>query len=547
MTQSFSFNLVDEPWIPCQWRESGEIEDLSLRQTLLHAHELLFIDGEVPPITAALYRLLLAILHDEFGPKNRDAWRELWAGEQWNSERVNRYLDENKPFFDLFDPERPFYQVAGMDKVENPAIRLLHHINSPTLFEHTLNDSGSFSPSQAARGLVSLQSFALAQGPPVRPAYDSTWTRDVIFVLKGSNLFETLMLNLIAYPYQRPIPTTPGDMPVWRMADPFKLKRSKPLGYLDYLTWQNRQIWLRPEIENEAVVVKRMMVLPGYKLEMEITTPDPFKLYFLDRKDGSYNAHRFTKDRSLWRDSVSLFSVHKIPKADESPNMIPPYTFRWVYGFREELARMGQIYQYDALGMATDRPPQNKVFFYRHEHMPLPLDYLEDEKLVHILQECMATAERAASELRWSTRKLAVLIHYPEMEEKLWKFVTQKVIESGIRAVLWEKLIKPQATKEKAKSVAKVVTDKWGIGRNYWAELENPFIRLTLDLPGNSDIAIQKWEKSIQFSARSAFNLAREFAGTSPKALRAIAISEQELNLGLHFTMHHLTPDTKEA
>jgi CRISPR system Cascade subunit CasA len=75
------FNLIDEPWIPCiPLQGDGTPQLFSLRETLTRAHELCEIYSDSPLTIAALHRLLLAILHDVFGPKDTEAWKELWQG-----------------------------------------------------------------------------------------------------------------------------------------------------------------------------------------------------------------------------------------------------------------------------------------------------------------------------------------------------------------------------------------------------------------------------------------------------------------------------------
>ena len=66
----YSFNLIDQPWIPCVLPH-GRMEDLSLRDTLLNAHKITAIFDQSPLVTAALHRLLLAILHRNFGPASQ--------------------------------------------------------------------------------------------------------------------------------------------------------------------------------------------------------------------------------------------------------------------------------------------------------------------------------------------------------------------------------------------------------------------------------------------------------------------------------------------
>ena len=65
---TISFNLIDEPWIPCIL--DGTRVELGLRDVLAQAQQLREIRGDSPLETASLHRLLLAVLHRIFGPKS---------------------------------------------------------------------------------------------------------------------------------------------------------------------------------------------------------------------------------------------------------------------------------------------------------------------------------------------------------------------------------------------------------------------------------------------------------------------------------------------
>lgn len=73
------FNLVDEPWIPCLMLEDNTREELSLGGVFARSREIRELYDPSPLVTVSLHRLLLAILHRNFGPRNLDAWRDLWV------------------------------------------------------------------------------------------------------------------------------------------------------------------------------------------------------------------------------------------------------------------------------------------------------------------------------------------------------------------------------------------------------------------------------------------------------------------------------------
>ena len=248
-----AFDLLKSPWVPCI-RADGRIVELSLRDALAQAHELRELHGESPLVTAALHRLLLAVLHRVFGPPTTGKWAALWAAGRWDVAQVDTYLNRWRHRFDLFHAERPFYQAAD-DRVRPKSVAsLVHDVasgNNPTLFDHHTEEVGiALTPAQAARMVVAAQAFGLGGLSGLAQKFtDAPCASCVIFLVQGGTLFETLALNLVRHPdpAYTPIPHQPDDCPAWEMDAPFSPSRSTPCGYLDYLTWQNRRILLVPE------------------------------------------------------------------------------------------------------------------------------------------------------------------------------------------------------------------------------------------------------------------------------------------------------------
>jgi CRISPR system Cascade subunit CasA len=97
---TFTFNLIDQGWIPCIGAD-GRIQELSLRRCLTEAHHFTGIAGRTPLETAAIYRLLLAVLHSALrGPKNRAAWEALWGAGTFEICWLKDYLDKWEYRFD---------------------------------------------------------------------------------------------------------------------------------------------------------------------------------------------------------------------------------------------------------------------------------------------------------------------------------------------------------------------------------------------------------------------------------------------------------------
>ena len=78
-----SYNLVDEKWMPCIMPD-GKTKDFGLQEVLVRAHEIKELLDPSPLVTVSLHRLLLAILHRNFGPASLPKWQELWNKDKWD-------------------------------------------------------------------------------------------------------------------------------------------------------------------------------------------------------------------------------------------------------------------------------------------------------------------------------------------------------------------------------------------------------------------------------------------------------------------------------
>ena len=185
----------------------------------------------------------------------------MW-GEGWETARLNAYFDSWRHRFDLFDSGRPFYQVPWMEGTKvHPIATLMEEAasgNNPTLFDHSTDDTSiSATPAEAACYLIARQAYSIGFGKS-SPFYfsDSALVRGMTIKMVGENLFETLMLNLVRYKGDEPIPRTGDDAPEWEREEAREPDRQGtiPAGYVDYLTWPSRRIHLIPKGSPPAVI-----------------------------------------------------------------------------------------------------------------------------------------------------------------------------------------------------------------------------------------------------------------------------------------------------
>src|SRR2546428_323752 len=215
------FNLIDEPWIPCLMLD-GKQRDLTLCEALISAHEVKEVFDPSPLVTAGIYRLLLAIVQRCFPMKGLAEWKTLWAEERLNEQTLTGYLKKWHERFDLFHPDRPFYQQAAITaKKTTPLKRLGWEFaagNNATLFDHSLDeDRPPIEPAIATRWIIATQCFAASAGRGESGQLhtkDSPLTRGAGILLQGNDLFETLTLNLLNL-HKPDFPNFNDDQPVW--------------------------------------------------------------------------------------------------------------------------------------------------------------------------------------------------------------------------------------------------------------------------------------------------------------------------------------------
>jgi len=519
-----SFNLVDEKWIPCLFPDKPHGE-LSLFEALTQAREIKEIYDLSPLVVTALHRLLLAILHRNFGPESLTAWKQLWQRGRWDDGKLGSYFDQWHQRFFLFHPERPFYQVPPMElKEPQPIQKLAEEVavgHNPTLFDHHYEERPvAVSPATAARCLLAHQAFALQGGNSTPFNFSNApLVRGYTALILGENLFETLALNLIEYSRSRPFEwKDDDDPPVWeRKEPPTATIRDKggtrPRGYLDYLTWQSRRIHLIPE--GSPPQVSRCQIRQNFKVpDDSMHLYDPFKSYV--RVKNEIRFLQINPERAPWRDSHSLFQKAQIKS--ESRGIFEFMADIYLDFIKPGLIEAKKEYGFLVTGLANNK---GKAELWRQERLPLPLSYLEDNQdLLGSLERAISSSEDISRILNSSLFQVAQQVLAPDYDPKN------------------KKSRKPdtQAVKNLLKS--------WAPDRLYFSQLEAPFRQLLVELPddqqededgdleyGRNQLPI--WGRVLQQAAVEAFDTIANGLGGSPRTLKAVAQVEGRFKAAL--------------
>lgn len=484
-----SFNLIDQAWIPCITLD-GTLVELGLRDLLHEAPRLRRLHCEVPVMNSGIMPILQAILHRVVGPTGMKTWQALWNRKAFPTDALDAYFEHWYDRFDLFHPARPFYQQSDERAKPRSVIHLIQSIgNTGTLFTHEDETVGMrMTPATAARHLVTAQLFRTAGLSGMDEKFtDGTFTRGVLFWAQGQTLYETLMLNLFAYPQDNVLRWTDADAPAWEMNDPYQA-RTVPNGYLDYLTWQSKRILLLPEGDENAVTVSSMTVAPGLAIAQDVISPQ--KRYIKRQKEAetTWSFLYFNEQKALWRDYHSL-----LPYGSDD-EVRPPYVVQWLshVGLQD-----GYPLRLLAAGMLAD---QAKPIFYRHEELPLPLGFLRDGAYRSMVSTAIAAADTTAEKLRGGVNILA--------DNVLMRGGSGKP-DSADRAAL---------------------TTQWDTAGLYWAALEPHFWTFVSEVAAGSTTAEQQWIETLEQTAKDALAHAEQMAGSAPWALKGGVLARRYLN-----------------
>ncbi|MGW0195901.1 type I-E CRISPR-associated protein Cse1/CasA [Nonomuraea sp. NPDC003201] len=416
--RSSSFDLLTQPWIPVVGLD-GRATAKGLVDVIAEAHMIRRISAEAPTMTAALYRLVLAVFHRAYGPPNERAWRDLWEAENIPADPLRKYLERHRDRFDLFHPEVPFMQCVDLRSLTPAtAAKLVPYRavgNNVTLFDHTTSgDTVVLTPHEAARWLVTLQAF---DPGGMKTPYEKDKSSERapcnwfgVVLVEGRNLKETILLNTLVYlpDYEKPRMTTPDDRPVWEEQtgpSPRPDKRTVR-GWTDLLTWPSRRVLLSTSGSGNNRVVDGVVITPGTRLDAQLPDEElmaafrrPTDAKGRFKRDAPMLPVRLNPLRGIWRHSVELLLTDVW---EEGTNRQRPAALDQI----AELAGSNYmpanaVYTLRVFGQHLDSKA-TVVETWLEEEVPAPVPLLRarDESLGALIGCAIALADEVGSALR---------------------------------------------------------------------------------------------------------------------------------------------------
>lgn len=399
------FDLASEPWIPVLSMD-GTPRELSLVEVFGKAHEIRWLDAEAPPVTAALHRLLLAVLHASLkGPRDWQAWHELWESDTLPSDAVQSYLDKDPEAFDLFDPQRPFLQCPSLASIKSsPAARLVHFRssgNNRTLFDHTtIHNPVQLPPAEAARWLVTVQCYdpgGTKTPYTTKKSVASLGNKFGMVLVEGSTLKETLLLNAYQYDpdYGFPWDSVHDDRPAWEANPPNPEPEERdPHGWLDLLTWPSRRVLLHPLVEDSTPVVDGVVLTPGTSIRGDLHGRELMAAFerseTTKKQDQIWIPVRLHELHGIWRHARKLL-LNESAQLHQRP-MVLDHVADQVE--RDTVSRHA-VFTIRVFDQQLDDNGRGSVYAWLQEHLPAPAALLRARQpwLGEVLGSAVALAD----------------------------------------------------------------------------------------------------------------------------------------------------------
>ena len=337
MMKDIEFNLLDEKWILVR-KSDCTVDELSLTDALLKSHEYVELAGELPTQNVSILRLMLAVLHTVFSrysPQGEPSplydsddaeyrWKELWNAGRLPEKPIRDYLASVHDRFWLFHPDRPFYQTeAAKIGTEYTASKLNGAVSESgkkiRLFcGCTGVQKSELSYSEAARWLLYVNNYDDTSSKPKGknlPSPGAGWLGKLgLITIRGNNLFETLVYNLILLNHKRNFSEVWGpECPAWEPDVPNTAERAEipmPDNLSELYTLQSRRLWLNRD-DNEKVIGYNL--LGGDFFEKVDAFIEPMTVWSKvkgnERAGEKFQPRRHDSSVQMWREFSYAFET----------------------------------------------------------------------------------------------------------------------------------------------------------------------------------------------------------------------------------------------
>ncbi|MBE2279582.1 MAG: type I-E CRISPR-associated protein Cse1/CasA [Ignavibacteriaceae bacterium] len=493
-----AFNLINEKWIPVI-DKNGNLINVGFLELLTETKNYRDIYHYSPLVKLGMFRVLLALIRRIEPVNSKKSWSELYKRGSFNKEAIENYFKKWHDRFYLFHELYPFYQVFEHPTAEPaPVTKIVMHKaagNNVVYYDHSnVKTTPLLTPADAALHLIAFQTFAPGGGVSkslvkgiTTNFTGSPFTGILINLVKGNDLFSTLMLNNLISPELNVVQNEDeNDTPCWENNQGL-LRTEKPLtGYLDYLTFTTRAVKLIPDIVKGNFFVNQVQISQGRSLPEMVR--EPFTAYLLSKKDG-FISLKIRPEQAAWREFNNLVAL------TGKVNLIPPQNiYQANLLLDENYIDTETNFRLESGGLATEKA---KLILWRLDELPLPVYLLKDQDFINTVEKALKEADSTGYALKKFTERIV---------GELTKFQGNTADKDTVQT-----LYKNISTAE-----------------NYWSELEIPFKKFVAECAkGNPffDSAFENWEAFCKINFLKCKRIVEKSVIGSPRGPKAIAKS----------------------
>ncbi|WP_353893856.1 type I-E CRISPR-associated protein Cse1/CasA [Proteinivorax hydrogeniformans] len=441
------FNLIEEPWISVLTDEKGTTKEVSLIDLFQNAGRYKDLAGDSPTQNFAILRLLLAILHTVFSRFDADGqpyhyfeiddrlrqistideedvedysedlyrtWNEMWQNKEFK-DIIYQYLNTWHDRFYLFDDKFPFYQVTeaviAPDKISKKKASSVSGKTINRLVSESGNKIALFSPKhgsnkeiltapEIARWLVTFQGYSGLSDKVIfgKEKYRASkgWLFDIGGVfLKGNNLFETLLLNLVlVHPKSEHIEYK--QKPCWEYSSQEIVDRSFSINKVNniaelYTNW-SRAIYIDLETDISKAFSFNIVKLPDIEHQDQFLEPMTIWRYNKSGENkGKHTPRKHQAGQSMWR-SFGLITLPNSYEEDQER----PSIMNWIDNISESINNFDITIESVSMkddGNATSWVPVDEIYDSLKINDLLITDSADDGWLIRINEAVDRTKE----------------------------------------------------------------------------------------------------------------------------------------------------------
>ena len=371
----------------------GTSARVGLKELIQNAHAYSDLLGRTPTGRCAVMRLCIAFLEDMIRPEDPDARRDLFEEGKFDSTLLDRYIAEcekDGPRFLLDDPKHPFMQMpfdSELDaKAEKPIAALVMDFasgNNHIHLDHRMETEHELDAVDAFEAM--LETYLFCPAGTAGPSNINN-TPPVYFLIRGRNLFETLVLNMVSAGDGEELQNVPfgADLVPWRNSTVIRPRDTvAEMEFLRAFTWQPRRVTVNFNEEGKA---RTCYLQPGLDFRGDGRWRDPHVAAFR-KKDDTWGILRPETGRQIWRNVGNLL-------AGKRESLIRPVTVANCSSIWEN--REDSVVQIEAIGLQTN---QAACLGWTQETLRLPEAFLQDAEKADAFRNCVNICEEIVGKM----------------------------------------------------------------------------------------------------------------------------------------------------